>query len=246
LDGKLYAGGGFFTAGGVTANSVACWDPARQTWSALGSGMEWGLVHALTVLDGKLYAGGSFSTAGGISAKSIACWNPSTQTWSALGSGLSGGGDYPCVHALMGQGGQLYVGGWFKTAGGGSANSIACWNPATQTWSGVGAGVNGAVTALATLDGTLYVGGGFATAGDHVSACFARWGPVCPLGDLNCDGAVNLDDINPFVTALVSQQVYHTRYPGCAWLNADIDGDGDVNFDDILPFVNCLVAGQCP
>jgi hypothetical protein len=96
------------------------------------------------------------------------------------------------------------------------------------------------------LDGKLYVGGNFTTAGGRVSACFARWGPVCPLGDLNCDNVVDLDDINPFVTALVSQQVYHSRYPGCAWLNADIDGDGDVNFDDILPFVNCLASGGCP
>ena len=106
--------------------------------------------------------------------------------------------------------------------------------------------MNREVYALAALDDTLYAGGAFTTAGGRVSAYFARWGPVCPLGDMNCDNAVDLDDINPFVTALVSQQVYHTRYPGCPWLNADIDGDGDVNFDDIVPFVNCLVAGGCP
>jgi probable HAF family extracellular repeat protein len=69
--------------------------------------------------------------------------------------------------------------------------------------------------------------------------------PVRP-GGLNCDGAVSFDDINPFVTALVSQAGYEARYSGCRWLNGDINGDGDVNFDDINPFVTCLVAGACP
>jgi hypothetical protein len=73
------------------------------------------------------------------------------------------------------------------------------------------------------------------------------WAAAIPIvGDLNCDGAVDFDDISPFVTALVSQSTYETRYPACRWLNGDIDGDGDVNFDDINPFVKCLVGGGCP
>ena len=65
-------------------------------------------------------------------------------------------------------------------------------------------------------------------------------------GDLNCDGEVNFDDINPFVTALVSREGYESRYPGCAWLNADCNDDGSVDFDDINPFVKCLVHSGCP
>ncbi len=65
-------------------------------------------------------------------------------------------------------------------------------------------------------------------------------------GDLNCDGVVNFDDINPFVLALVSQAAYEATYPNCLWLNGDINRDGVVNFDDINPFVACLVAGTCP
>jgi parallel beta-helix repeat protein/predicted outer membrane repeat protein len=65
-------------------------------------------------------------------------------------------------------------------------------------------------------------------------------------GDANCDGVVDLDDINPFVTALVSQASYEARYPGCPWLNGDTNGDGSVDFDDINPFVKCLVASGCP
>jgi hypothetical protein len=71
-------------------------------------------------------------------------------------------------------------------------------------------------------------------------------GVKASYGDLNCDGAVNLDDISPFVTALVGRAGYQARYPRCHWLNADINGDGSVDFDDINPFVRCLVSAQCP
>jgi hypothetical protein len=64
-------------------------------------------------------------------------------------------------------------------------------------------------------------------------------------GDTNCDGAVNFDDINPFVTALVGQAGYDVRYPNCFWLSADVDCNGTVNFDDINPFVGQLVNPTC-
>jgi hypothetical protein len=56
-------------------------------------------------------------------------------------------------------------------------------------------------------------------------------------GDLNCDGAVDFDDIDPFILALSDPAGYQAAYPGCARLLADDDGDGDVDFDDINPFV---------
>lgn len=61
-------------------------------------------------------------------------------------------------------------------------------------------------------------------------------------GDLDCDGDVDFDDINPFVLALSGQAGYEAAYPDCNWLNADCDEDGDVDFDDINPFVN-LIGG---
>jgi hypothetical protein len=61
------------------------------------------------------------------------------------------------------------------------------------------------------------------------------------LGDLNCDGATNFDDINPFVVALIGEENYRSAYPACRWLRADCSGDGRVNFDDINWFVELLV-----
>ncbi|MEW6250173.1 MAG: M14 family zinc carboxypeptidase [Planctomycetota bacterium] len=60
------------------------------------------------------------------------------------------------------------------------------------------------------------------------------------VGDMNCDGVVNFDDINPFVLALSDRNAYEAAYPNCRWLNADVNGDGVVNFDDINPFVALL------
>ncbi len=63
--------------------------------------------------------------------------------------------------------------------------------------------------------------------------------PFAP-GDMDCDGDVDFDDIDPFVLALSGQSGYEAAYPECIWLNADTDGDGTVSFDDIDPFVALL------
>lgn len=51
------------------------------------------------------------------------------------------------------------------------------------------------------------------------------------LGDINCDGSVNLLDINPFIE-LVANNAYEPA--------ADINGDTAVNLLDVLPFVELL------
>ncbi|MEW6251011.1 MAG: S8 family serine peptidase [Planctomycetota bacterium] len=60
-------------------------------------------------------------------------------------------------------------------------------------------------------------------------------------GDLNCDGAVNFGDINPFVLALSDPAGYAARYPSCPIVNADCSRDCFVDFDDIAPFVRALM-----
>jgi hypothetical protein len=67
-------------------------------------------------------------------------------------------------------------------------------------------------------------------------ACVAPW----PPGDVNCDGAINYGDINPFVLALQGSSAYEAQYPECVWLNADVDGNGLVNYGDINAFVRLL------
>ena len=59
-------------------------------------------------------------------------------------------------------------------------------------------------------------------------------------GDVNCDGAINFGDIDPFVLALTDAASYAAAFPDCDINLADVSGDGSVNFGDIDPFVALL------
>ncbi len=85
-----------------------------------------------------------------------------------------------------------------------------------------------------------------AVVGDDAWLVVTGDGNVPTPGDLNCDGSVDFDDINPFVLAMSSEAAYYAVYPECNWYNADMNGNDVVGFDDINPFVECLVFGECP
>jgi len=59
-------------------------------------------------------------------------------------------------------------------------------------------------------------------------------------GDLNCDGAVDAFDIEPFALAVFDPQTYGNQYPNCDINSADINGDGSVDAFDIEPFIELL------
>lgn len=62
------------------------------------------------------------------------------------------------------------------------------------------------------------------------------------LGDLNCDGTVDFDDIEAFVLGLTDRADYETQFGVPATLKGDLNEDGRFDFDDIDPFVNLLSA----
>ena len=153
----LYAGGEFTMAGGVAANQVAKWNGVA--WSPLGAGPGLGgfIVRALAAAGNELYAEGW----AGEEAR-IAKWNGSE--WSAPITLLRSEGWVASVYALAVLGGDLYVGGYFKTAtnAGGTTvtvNHIARWNG--TEWSALGRGLSGQVRALVVSGSDLYVGGYF-------------------------------------------------------------------------------------
>ena len=128
----LYAAGPFSSAGGTPVGSVARWN--GSSWSALGTNL--GLIcnfctvgiTELAVSGTDLYAGGNFDSIGGVAAKSVARWNGAA--WSPLGSGIPIVGAFGsfAVHGMAIAGTDLYVGGYFATAGAKSSSRIAVWH----------------------------------------------------------------------------------------------------------------------
>ena len=188
---EVYVGGSFTSAGGVSANRVARFNTQTNTWSALGTGSSNGVsgdslpaVGALAVVGNEVVVGGIFTSAGGVSANYVARFNTQTNTWSTLGTGsqngvsISGYG-YGEVRALAVVGNEVFVGGFFASAGGVSANRVARFNTLTNTWSTLGTGssngVNNVVFALAVVGNEVVVGGLFTSAGGVSANYVARW-----------------------------------------------------------------------
>lgn len=61
------------------------------------------------------------------------------------------------------------------------------------------------------------------------------------LGDVNCDGAIDLEDVPAFVLALVDPVGYGTAYPSCSIDRADLNADAQRDGDDVREFVGLLV-----
>lgn len=152
----VYVGGGFTTAGGITARHIARWNTTTNTWSALASanGPQDGYVSALAVKGKKVYAGGDFD--GGLKV-----YNTAKNSWKTFAKGVQG-----TVSALAFDGSVLYVGGEFGTVGGSvSANNIAMYDMTTKTWSPLGSGTTHQVWVITVKDGKVYAGGDFLSAG---------------------------------------------------------------------------------
>ncbi|TWT44655.1 hypothetical protein RAS1_10700 [Phycisphaerae bacterium RAS1] len=73
--------------------------------------------------------------------------------------------------------------------------------------------------------------------------------PPCVCGDSNCDGVVNILDINFFVAAVQGQAAWtalHGGSPTCSYCcSNDTNGDGVVNILDINSFVAAVSSGGC-
>jgi len=64
-----------------------------------------------------------------------------------------------------------------------------------------------------------------------------------PLGNPNCDLVVDVNDIPPFILALIDPAAYAAAYPGCDRMQADVNQDGQVDGRDVAPFA-ALLLGQ--
>lgn len=171
----------FFTC--LASNNVI-----GQHWSNLGEGMAtvtyygeaW--VNSIVTYNGELYAGGVFDSAGGVAVNRIAKWNGTS--WSSVGGGvILSGGPNGHVRTMIVYGGELYVGGYFDSAGSIAARNIAKWNG--TSWTTVGTGANNVIIDFVEHNGDLYAGGAFDTVGGVGANRIAKWNGTnwAPVGD---------------------------------------------------------------
>jgi hypothetical protein len=163
IQGEIYAGGAFTSAGGISARSVAKWDGSQ--WSSLDLGVTLtvlgdlqGFVDSMHAIGGDLYVGGWFNQIGSERAEcqSVAKW--SGGAWDTLQTATSLFGDdnfwnTGTVSSLTSVEGDLIAGGSFICGGG---RNLARWDGAT--WSSMGYHSRVPVDSLAVFNQALHAG----------------------------------------------------------------------------------------
>jgi hypothetical protein len=161
--------------------------------SALAS--QSNIINVITQHSSDYFIGGSFALSSGSASGSsniVAYKNGGL-------AGVADGGLDGEVLTMAISGDELYIGGSFKGTRSGSTqvNGIALYNVQKNTWSQVGAGVNGAVTSLVLVSNQLQVAGNFTRVLTSVSgnsgvnvAGFAVW-DINSASWINSGGFIN-------------------------------------------------------
>lgn len=174
---RVYFGGDFTTANGVTVNGICYWDGRLGTFVAMGSGVAGGAserVRAIAIApNGDVWIGGAFTTVNGVASNNnIARWNLSSSTWTAFGTIGTGLVYAIAIHPVTG---LVYVGGGFTNWNAdANADYIVTYNG--STWAAMGTGGNNAVRAF-VFDNSfnLYIAGAFTTLNGVSAAAIAKW-----------------------------------------------------------------------
>ena len=179
----LYIGGSFTTVSGTIPNfgGIFRYNASTRAITAMGSGLAASATPscrcAITKDSSNVYVGGVFTGAGGVAnTANIARWNGSA--WSSLGTGGANGGVYRMAFNAAKT--ILYITGDFTTVGGVSANRIAQYTIATNTWAAVGNTTNITSQALSVgvaPSGNIYLGtnGAWTTAEGQVCNRIAKY-----------------------------------------------------------------------
>ncbi len=236
-------------------------------WQSIGAGFN-ADVSAMEFFDpdgpgpapSDLYAAGGFTASASQPLRYIARWTGSD--WVPVGGGVGGPNLTPWISALArfddGSGEALYAAGYFTSAGGIPASSIARWNG--TSWSALDAGPvapDGALGRISSLhvyddgDGpALYAAGDFTAIGRTPANGIAKWdgarwhalgigldGVASALETFAADGVQRLYVGGAFLHAGGRNSPAIASWgpcsPGCV---GDYDQSGGIDCDDITAF----------
>jgi len=173
--GRVYVGGNFTTADGVTVNGICYWDGTTFVAMGTGVGIAGKTMNALKIApNGDVWIGGNWTTAGGAASDGLAKWDVSASAWVQFTNGTPG----DLIAAIeIDSTGRIYIGGTFTNWDGvGNADNIAQSTDGGATWTALSTGANGLVAAfeIDTSD-NLYAGGAFTTIGGVSASRLAKW-----------------------------------------------------------------------
>lgn len=169
--GRVYFGGEFTTANGVTVNGICYWNPTTATFTAMDAGVN-ATVHAIAIApNGDVWIGGEFSTVGSGAAatKGLAKWSLSGSSWSVQTNTST---TFTSIYALVvDNAGNLYGGGAFTNYSGNANCDNIFKYTAAGAFAALGTGLNSTCLGLARwLESSatsaaqrIYVAGQFTT-----------------------------------------------------------------------------------
>lgn len=196
LGDRIYAGGDFYSFGGVARDNIAAIDLATGAptgWSPSITGLP-GEVSSLAVSGNAVYIAGIFNKVGDQDRDNIAAIDATTGT--TLAWNPQHDPSYYSMSILEARDGLVYLGGAFSSIGGQQRNNLAAVdgiNGTPTTWK---PDPNNTVKAIVFSGSTIYVGGKFDTVGGQprngAAAFDAATGALKPwTAQLDLHSAVN-------------------------------------------------------
>jgi hypothetical protein len=241
-DGSVLAGGAFgFATGPGVAFNIARYAPSSNSWFPLGSGVpgQEGVFALAVMHDGDAIVGGQFGVAGGTSAHYIARH--------FFGLGID---SQPLPRALCldrtasysvtasGNGPFAFQWRWRRAAAGAFADVLEGVNtdPGTGEPLFIATDARSSEVRLAVLDGALEAPARCEFQVVITNSCGTMTSSAAPLtvciGDYNCDGGVDGDDVIAFFSAWDASDAA-----------GDINLDGGVDGDDVIAFFGAWDTG---
>ncbi len=233
----IYAGGSFTNIGGQSRSGIASLDAisgTATTWNPNAAGTL-GHVYDIIISNNTIYAGGYYDSIGGQIREGLAALDATTGSATPWDPGTVG--TPGIVNAMAMGGNNLYVGGTFSAIGGLPHIGLSVVDTGTALptlWTPDLSAFSLGSEAITYLGGRLCVGGGEFTMHGIPRYHLAVFDL---LGDMNCDGELNGNDIDDFVVGVTDPAGYATAHPCCNISNGDFNDDGNFDAEDGDSFV---------